>query len=96
MSKEGTIMRVHSTYEVNTHQQYNPFIPKDADSASVGRQTSGLSFAEHLRLHFQQPTVPAASNGAENLMAIAGTFWGFYPGLKVQTKPETTLEGSTS
>jgi len=89
-------MRVHSTYEVNTHQQYNPFIPQGADAASVGSQKPGLSFAEHLDLHFQQKTVPSWTGNTENHMAIAGTFWGFYPSLKVQSKPESTLEGSAS
>ena len=87
-------MRVHSTYEVNTQQQLNPYIPHDADSASVGNPTAGLSFAEHLKLHFQQPSAPATTSVPD--IAIAGIFWGFYPALKVQSKPETTRDDDAS
>jgi len=91
-------MRVHSTYEVNAHQQHNPFIPQDAGSASAGQQTSGLSFAEHLKSHFQQPIPPVTTSDPDTAIAgiagIAGFFWGFHPALKVQSKPESTRDDS--
>jgi len=96
-SKEGSNMRVHSTYEVNAHKQYNPFNPKGAGSASVGRTSSGRSFAELLKSHFQQSIIPPATGNLEIQMAIAGgIIWGTYPSLKVQSKPEPTQEGSAS
>jgi len=89
-------MRVHSTYEVNTHQQHNPFIPQVAGPASAGQQTAGRSFAEHLRIHFQQANAAPVTGDANIHMAISGIFWGFYPALKVQSKPESTLKDSAS
>jgi len=87
-------MRVHSTYEVNNHKQHHPFTPQDADSASVGQLSPVRSFAEHLRSHIQQPITPVVTAVPEN--AISGIFWGYYPALKVQSKPETTREDSAS
>jgi len=89
-------MRVHSTYEVNTHQQHNPFIPHDAGTASAGIKAAGFTFADYLRTHFQQPNAASVTGDSNAHMAISGIFWGFYPMLRVQSKPEQTLEDSAS
>jgi len=81
-------MRVHSTSEVNTHQQQNPFVSQNADSASVGRTSSDLSFAEQLKFQYQQAGASAVTGNTES--RVAGLYWGFYPALKEQPKQEPT------
>jgi len=86
MSKEGFIMYVQSTYEVNTNQQLSPFVPQPVGHTTPVKTPSGLTFKEHLNRQFQQASVQAVSRDAEN--QVAGIFWGFLPLLRVQTKPE--------
>ena len=86
-------MRIHSTYEVNTHQQQNPFISQNAGLASAGKLNSELSFAEHLKLQFQQAGGDMTGN-RESLMA--GLYWGYYPSLREPLKPEPTLDSNVS
>jgi len=85
-------MRVHSTYEVNTRQQQNPFVPRTAASASAGKTAAGLTFEEHLKLYFSQSNPTALTQQAET--QTSGVYLGYYPSLKVQQKPEATLEAS--
>ena len=85
-------MRIKSINEVNINQ-HNPFIPKDAGTASAGKRP-GLSFAECLNIHSQQKSAPFAISNADSQMA--GFFWGFFPTLKVQSKQDLTLEDSAS
>jgi len=93
LPKEGTTMRVHSTNEVNTHQQENPFITQSADSVSAGKSSSGIAFEECLKSHFQQTSAAAVSSQTDGF--IAGAFWNYLPTPKLQSRPET-LEGSAS
>ena len=93
-SKEGTIMRVHSTFEVNTHQQENPFVAHSIGSVPAGKTSSGIAFEECLRSQFQQAN--ATTVGSLTNSHIAGSFWNYLPTPKAQSKPETTLEGSAS
>ena len=93
-SEEGATMRVHSTFAVNTHQQQNPFISQDAGLASAGRTHSEYSFAEHLKLQFQQAGAEKMTNSTVSL--AAGLYWGFYPTLKELIKPEPTHESNAS
>jgi len=86
-------MRIKSINEVNINQ-HNPFIPKDAGTASAGKQYQGLSFAECLNTYSQQKSAPFAISNADSQMA--GFFWGFFPTLKVQSKQDLTLEDSAS
>jgi len=83
-------MRVHSTNEVNTLYQENPFSSQSAGIASTGRTASGFSFDDYLKSFVQQASAPQVTRDAEN--KIAGIFWGTLPMLRVQTKPEPTLE----
>jgi len=87
-------MRVHSTYEVNTHQQQNPYVLQTIGHASPGKAASGLSFKEQFTLYSQQASVPTVSRQSEN--EVAGIFWGFLPLLRVQTKPEPTPDDDES
>jgi hypothetical protein len=83
-------MRVHSTNEVNTHYPENPFNTPNAGIASTGEKSSGLSFDDYLKTFVQQASVPQVTRNTEN--QVAGIFWGAFPMLRVQTKPEPTLE----
>ena len=83
-------MRVHSTFEVNTHQQQNPFVSQSAGDASTGKTAQGLSFEDHLKSHFQQASSPEIHRGAES--HVAGMFWGFFPSLRAQSESEPTLK----
>ena len=87
-------MYVHSTYEVNTHQQQNPFVSQTIGHASPGKPASGLSFKEQFNLYSQKAGAPTVSRQAEN--QVAGIFWGFLPLLRVQTKPEPTPDDEES
>ena len=86
-------MRVHSTFEVNTNYQQNPFITQHAGSTSTTKTAPGISFDECLRSHFQQVSAPAPSLQSKTL--IAGFVWGYHPSLREPTKLEPTLKGST-
>jgi len=87
-------MRVHSTSEVNTHQQQNPFVSQNAGIASVGQTSSELSFAEQLKFQYQQVNAEAVTGKTES--RIAGLYWGFCPTLKEQSKPEPSLKTRAS
>ena len=87
-------MRVHSTFEVNTQQQPNPYLAQHAGSGSPGETASGISFDECLRSYYQQANAPAVTRQTES--QIAGLFWGYHPSLKAPSKPEPALKGGAS
>jgi len=87
-------MRVHSTSEVNTHQQQNPFIMQNTGLASAGNTSSELSFAEQLKIQYQQASASAVTGNTES--RVAGLYWGFYPALKEPPKSEPTLKTRAS
>ena len=85
-------MRVHSINELNTKQQHNPFVSQNPDSGSTAKTAGGLSFEDHLRSYLPQTVAPTVNIQAQN--QVAGMFWGFHPSLKVQQKPESTLNAN--
>jgi len=87
-------MRVHSTYEVNTRQQQHPFVPRAIGSAGSGKTATELTFEEHLKSYLAQRNAATVTRQAET--QAAGLFWGYYPSLKVQSKPEKTLEANAN
>ena len=87
-------MRVQSISEVNTNRQENPFPTQTAGYAVNGKQTPGSTFEDYFKRYSLQASAPVITGATES--RIAGAFWGFYPGLKVQQKNEPTLKDSAS
>ena len=52
-------MRIQSIYEVNTHQQHNPFYIQYAENSMIGKNTSLISFEDCLKTQFQKAKTPA-------------------------------------
>jgi len=91
-SKEGPNMRIQSINEVNTRQQQNPFLLHKAGAISAGKTATGLAFEEYFKSYLTQKSAARVNKQPE--YQAPGLFWGFYPSLKVQPKPEPTLESN--
>jgi len=87
-------MRVQPLFEVNTHQQQNPYFAQNAGSALSGKTVSGTSFKDCLRTYFQQMNDHVISRQTESL--IAGLSWGYFPSLRMPFRPGPTLKGSAN
>ena len=82
-------MRIQSTYEVNTHYQENPFAPEQNSAQSHTDQSTNRSFSEYLQAQLQAGNTSV--NGTVTTQ-VAGLLMGLQPLLKVQPKPEPSLE----
>jgi len=85
-------MRVQSITEVNTRQQQNPFLLQKAGFESTGKTANGLAFEEYFKSYLTQKSAAKVQPKTGN--QTPGLFWGFYPSLRVQPKPEPTLESN--
>ena len=83
-------MRVNSTSEVSTNYPDNPNRPQNAGIASAGEHNANNTFEEYLRSCVQENTSAVSNRTTES--QIAGKFFGLQPMLKMQTRPEPTLE----
>jgi len=91
-SKEGPNMRVQSITEVNTRQQQNPFLLQRADLESTRKTATGLAFEAYFNSYLMQKNAAKVQRKPE--YQTTGLFWGYYPSLRVQPKPEPTLESN--
>ena len=85
-------MRIQSVTEVNTRQQNNPFLLQKTGQVSNGKTPTGLAFEEYFKSYMTQKSAARVKRQPER--HSIGLFWGFYPSLKVQPKPEPTLESN--
>ena len=83
---------VDSVISINTQQNPNPHISKNAGRYTAGKEVSETSFAEYLRMHVSKLKEANASSAAHQAdHKSVSILMGYYPPLLASPAPEVRL-----